>query len=81
MVSYQASSPDEVALVEWADWAGLKLTNRTLAQITLSGWYNDVIETTNKILLRKQRKVAQTEPGSIYKARNVTDGCTDGWTK
>jgi len=37
VVSYQASSPDEVALVEWAGWAGLKLSNRTLTHITLTG--------------------------------------------
>jgi hypothetical protein len=24
--AYQASSPDEVALVEWAGWTGLRLT-------------------------------------------------------
>jgi len=34
-VTYQASSPDEVALVEWAGWAGLKLAARTLTEITL----------------------------------------------
>ena len=36
-VTYQASSPDEVALVEWAGWAGLKLSSRTLTHITLTG--------------------------------------------
>ena len=36
-MTYQASSPDEVALVEWAGWAGLRLTNRTLTNITLTG--------------------------------------------
>jgi len=36
-VSYQASSPDEVALVEWTATVGLKLTNRTLKNITLTG--------------------------------------------
>jgi len=35
-VTYQASSPDEVALVEWAGWAGLKLAARTLTEITLT---------------------------------------------
>ena len=32
-----ACSPDEVSLVEWAGWAGLKLYNRTLTHITLTG--------------------------------------------
>jgi len=36
-VSYQASSPDEVALVEWTATVGLRLTNRTLKNITLTG--------------------------------------------
>lgn len=36
-VTYQASSPDEVALVEWAGWAGLSLAKRTLTHITLAG--------------------------------------------
>ena len=36
-MSYQASSPDEVALVEWTATVGLKLTNRTLKNITLTG--------------------------------------------
>jgi len=35
-VTYQASSPDEVALVEWAGWAGLKLAARTMTEITLT---------------------------------------------
>ena len=35
-VSYQASSPDEVALVEWAGWAGLRLAARTLTELTLT---------------------------------------------
>ena len=37
MPAYQASSPDEVALVEWAGWTGLRLTGRTLTTITLTG--------------------------------------------
>jgi len=35
-VTYQASSPDEVALVEWAGVAGLKLAARTLTELTLT---------------------------------------------
>ena len=35
-VTYQASSPDEVALVEWAGTMGLSLAARTLAEITLT---------------------------------------------
>ena len=35
-VTYQASSPDEVALVEWAGWAGLRLAARTLSELTLT---------------------------------------------
>ena len=34
---FKASSPDEVALVEWTATVGLKLTNRTLKHITLTG--------------------------------------------
>jgi phospholipid-translocating ATPase len=35
-VTYQASSPDEVALVEWAGAMGLSLAARTLTEITLT---------------------------------------------
>jgi phospholipid-translocating ATPase len=35
-VTYQASSPDEVALVEWAGWTGLSLAARSLTEITLT---------------------------------------------
>ena len=35
-MTYQASSPDEVALVEWAGVAGLKLAARTLTELTLT---------------------------------------------
>jgi len=35
-VTYQASSPDEVALVEWAGAMGLSLAARTLNEITLT---------------------------------------------
>ena len=41
-VTYQASSPDEVALVEWAGWAGLSLAKRTLTHITLAGRHNKI---------------------------------------
>ena len=34
-VTYQASSPDEVALVEWSGSMGLKLAARTLSELTL----------------------------------------------
>ena len=34
-VTYQASSPDEVALVEWSGSVGLKLAARTLSELTL----------------------------------------------
>lgn len=34
-ISYQASSPDEVALVTWADSVGLQLTQRDLQGIHL----------------------------------------------
>merc|ERR550519_2228138 len=35
-VSYQASSPDEVALVEWAGEQGLSLSARTLSEMTVT---------------------------------------------
>jgi len=35
-LTYQASSPDEVALVEWAGGAGLSLAARTFTEITLT---------------------------------------------
>jgi hypothetical protein len=35
-LTYQASSPDEVALVEWAGWAGLRLAARTMTELTLT---------------------------------------------
>ena len=35
-VTYQASSPDEVALVEWAGWAGLRLAARTMTELTVT---------------------------------------------
>ena len=35
-VTYQASSPDEVALVEWAGEQGLSLTARTLTEMTVT---------------------------------------------
>ena len=34
-VSYQASSPDEVALVEWSEKMGLSLVERTLTSLKL----------------------------------------------
>jgi phospholipid-translocating ATPase len=35
-VSYQASSPDEIAIVKWTASVGLLLTERTLTHITLT---------------------------------------------
>ena len=33
---FQASSPDEIALVEWAESVGISLTDRDISSITLS---------------------------------------------
>jgi phospholipid-translocating ATPase len=39
-VSYQASSPDEIALVSWTESVGLTLVNRGLTSMTLRTPYN-----------------------------------------
>lgn len=39
-VSYQASSPDEIALVSWTESVGLALVNRGLSTMTLRTPYN-----------------------------------------
>jgi phospholipid-translocating ATPase len=39
-VSYQASSPDEIALVSWTESVGLTLVNRGLTTMTLRTPYN-----------------------------------------
>jgi phospholipid-translocating ATPase len=55
--AYQASSPDEVALVEWAGWTGLRLTGRTLTTITLTAPEGttlayDILQVTTRLVFR-----------------------------
>jgi len=47
-MSYQASSPDEIALVKWTEQVGLCLTKRTIDYMTLTNCYDD--ELNYKIL-------------------------------
>lgn len=40
-MSYQASSPDEIALVKWSEQVGLCLTKRTIDYMTLTNCFGD----------------------------------------
>ncbi|KAF9762499.1 putative phospholipid-transporting ATPase IIB [Nosema granulosis] len=42
--SYQASSPDEVAIVQWTESVGMKLVNRTKTLITIENILNERVD-------------------------------------